>query len=245
MSLSLPPSRSLNNADGRARRSAAIEEAISWPRPSSGTIDRVLYDVDSRFQVGVRMPGKEADESRTYVNRYDMLPLIWRDGAPKPFDSGFNDICRSLFDVGSSAQMTRSEGPARVFGALLYRASWALDHRRVGSSMRFVPPDGSLSRVVTLPWVRVQTPSAEHDFPVSVFLFFLEVLALNEDIKYFARRRTISATGRPNTLQTCARALACGLGSEHPMDFSYALMRGRGVATLTRERAIGYFPELI
>jgi hypothetical protein len=244
MTLSLPPGRGLNNTAGRERRADAIRDAMAFPRPAEGTLDTVIYDVDSRFQVGVRVPGKEADTSRQDVNPYDMLPIIWRDGDPKAFDSGFNDICRTLFDLGSNAQMTRSEGAARTVGALLYRLSWALDHRRAPEEMRYVPTDAALSRISTLPWVRIQTPSAEHDFPVSVFLFFLEVLALNEDVKYFVRRERITSTGRPNTLQTCARALACGLGAEHPMDFSYSLMRGRGVAALTRERAEAYFPEL-
>lgn len=243
MELSLPPGRVLSRA-GRQLRATAISEAMGWPRPSQGTVDRVIYDVDDRFQVGVRMPGKEADPTRRDVNRFDMLPIIWRDGAANPFDSGFNDICRSLFDVGSAAHMTRSEGNARVLGALLYRLSWALDHREIEGRVRYVPTDDAIARVATLPWVRIQTPSTEHDFPVTVFLFFLEVLALNEDMKYFVRRRSITSTGRPNTLQTCARALACGLGAEHPMDFSYSLMRGRGVATLTRDRAVAYFADL-
>lgn len=217
---------------------------MAWTRPPEGTVDNVIYDVDDRFLVGVRMPGKESDPTRQDVNLYDMLPLIWRDGIASPFDSGFNDICRSLFDVGSTAQMSRSESAARTFGALLYRSSWALDHRLVNGRMRYVPTDEALSRIATLPWVRVQTPSLEHDFPVTVLLFFLEVLALNEDVKYFVRRGQLTTTGRPNTLQTCARALACGLGAEHPMDFGYSLMRGRGVAALTRDRAVAYFAEL-
>jgi hypothetical protein len=235
----------MNNQEGRARRLAAITDATSWHRPVwPTTIDRVIYDVDDRFSVGVRMPGKEADPSRQDVNLHDMLPLIWRDGTPSPFDSGFRDICRALFDLGSNAQMTRSERAARTVGTLLYRLSWALDHRTGTFGTRYVPPDEALARISALPWVRVQTPSAEHDFPVSVFLFFLEVLALNEDVKYFGRNDTITKTGRPSTLQTCARALATGLGDEHPMDFSYALMQGRGVAALTRDKAMTYFPEL-
>ncbi len=98
-------------------------------------------------------------------------------------------------------------------------------------------------RLMQLPTTRIETPTSTLDMPASVFLVVLEVLALTEDVKYWflAKERIEGATGRPNTLGTCARALACGLGYEHPMDFAYSLMRGRGVASLTRVKAREYF----
>jgi hypothetical protein len=92
--------------------------------------------------------------------------------------------------------------------------------------------------------VRIQTPSTEHDLSLTTLAFLLDVLALNEDTKYWHLRGSITAIGRPNTLQTCARALACGMDLEHPMEFAYAMTRGRGVATLTRSQAVRYFPSL-
>jgi hypothetical protein len=130
-----------------------------------------------------------------------------------------------------------------MFGALLFRDAWFLDHVHNAGVWRYTPPDEASSAVAGLPQTRIETPTSTIDMPPLVFLGLLEVLALNEDTKYWylANYKITGATGRPNTLQTCARALACGLGDEHPMDFAYALMRGRGVAAMTRTKALAYF----
>jgi hypothetical protein len=101
-----------------------------------------------------------------------------------------------------------------------------------------------------LPTVRVQSSTGPFDVTPVELLHLLEVLALNEDVKYWYKsgdkddERSITSAGRPSTMKTCARALGAGLGDEHPMTFAYALTKGRGVASLARADAVSRFSEL-
>lgn len=247
-SLRLPPGKILKTPASNARRIAAINEAMEWPGTHVAPSATWIYELRGGFSVGAHKPGKEANTSRKWVNAFDMLPLIRQGSSHVGFDSGFGDIFRAMFDVGTLSRHSRQDGAARILGALIYRAAWSLDHKEDPGAPGWrlsLPPDAA-DIIAEMPVLRIQTPSTAQDLPVVVILHFLEVLALNEDVKYFHRNggRLKGSAGRTNTLQTCARALACGLGDEHPMTFAYGLSRGNGVASLQRQTALAYFPAL-
>ena len=106
-SLSLP--RQLNTQERRDVRALTAEEAMSWSVPLEGHADTVVYELADGVAVGVRKPGKEAAFEGSRNNPFDMLPLIFNDGRAAPFDSGFKDLFRCLFDVGTSSRRTRQE----------------------------------------------------------------------------------------------------------------------------------------
>jgi len=242
--LVLPMRRILNSPESRTLRAASIEEAKRWPGDLQQSEETWVYLLKDEYSIGVSKPGKEANPARKYVNPYYMLPLIRRGDERIPFDAGFNDIFRALYDIGAQSVHTRQEEAAKTLGAVLFRAAWCLDHLQANGQVRLKIPLPAFTAIQAMPSKRVQTPSREYDLPALVLLYFLEMLALNEDVKYAYRRGAVGRTGRPSTYQTCTRALACGLGLEHPMIFAYGLSRGNGVATLPRVRAEAYFSAL-
>jgi len=233
----------------RTARAASAAEAAGWLTTAGGTGILQVYEgpsdlLPSGYSVGIRKPGKYASDERALPVPYDMLPIVWTGSTTRGFDAGFNDICRSLWNLGQASQQQRTEDAARLLGALLYRDACFVDHaENDAGDWRYHPPIEAMNVISSLQETRIETLTATHDLPPGVFLSLLEIIALIEDTKYWDRagRKVSGRTGRPNTLSTCARALACGLGYEHPMDFAYALMRGTGVASLTRDRAVSYF----
>jgi hypothetical protein len=226
-------------------RITCIDEAKAWAGTHDSPKETWIYEVD-RHAIGAHKPGKEADPNRTRVNPFDMLPVI-RDGEEVlSFDSGFGDIFRALYDIGSSNRQTSDEEATRLFGALIFRMGWALDHRQESDGRTRLNISGDVRMLLDeMPPQRIRTPSLHHDLPVLTILYFLEVLALNEDTKYFARNGGLKGSqGRTNTMQTCAGALACGLRLDHPMNFAYRLSRGNGVAGMSRNDAVRNFPAL-
>jgi hypothetical protein len=253
MSLSLPGKR-LGTVESRSRREQAILESKTWPAPAKRTRFYPLYDHSDGLRQGARVgatkPGKETNPKRKYPNPFDMTPTAKLGGKLRPFDAGFGDVFRALYDLGASTVHQPQEPAARDVGALIFRNAWMLDHVSKAGVLRYGPPVASTG-LSTLPPIRVQSSSGPFDVSATELLFLLEVLALNEDVKYWYRsgarnlnRKVRGRTGRPSTLLSCSRALSCGLGDEHPMKFAYDLTKGRGVASLNLASALARFPSL-
>ena len=80
---------------------------------------------------------------------------------------------------------------------------------------------------------------------VEVFLKTLELLLVNEDLKF--GKMKVGDGGRPNTLATLISVLAVGAGERSVPSLAYSLGLGRGVvplSRLTRDEAIRLFPDL-
>jgi hypothetical protein len=233
-SLSLPPGNLGPLA--RPRKLAAIDEAVLWPRgPAFG--DRVftrVYEFPSLgFEVGVEKPGKEVFENPPNVN--DMLPSIYQHGRRW-------DLAPSFFDLYQEFQLISREArgqPLELMGCLLYRASYMLDHEFVDGGWRWKPPEDVMQTI---------TESIPHmaGLPVEVFLTMVEVVALQEDVKYQTLGYDVSkGAGRTNNLQTCAHLIAAFLGRINIVRFAGSLARPpAGVAPLPQTRAKAVFPLL-
>ena len=79
-----------------------------------------------------------------------------------------------------------------------------------------------------------------------VFMYLVEVLALNEDVKYDFRGRVLAeGYGRQNNLLTCAHLIAVLLDRLPLVDFAGGMARPpTGLSPITQSGARAAFPML-
>lgn len=210
----------------RPAREAMLEEARTWPRgdlsdysPEVPSVQRgvrnqvhtVIYQSDG-LEVGIFAPGKEASNqssTKSYVgdrgpkpNHNDMLPIITRNGARvDEVDLTFGQI----FDLMGQCAKSSEEG-LLILAAMLYRNGFCLDHSISGGEVRLDIPPYSLS-------VLKSEMSHLGEFPIETFIYFMDVLAMNEDAKVHALgREKFERYGRTNTLLTFTHVIAVLLG---------------------------------
>ena len=210
----------------RLPRQAMLEEARKWPRgdlpdycsevPSikSGVreqVHTVIYQ-SNELEIGIFAPGKEASNKSTtkaYVgdrgpkpNHNDMLPIITVDG------NRIDDIDLTfgqMFDIlGKCAK--KSEEGLLILSAMFYRNGFCLDHTINNGTVRLHIPAYSLL-------VLKKEISHIGEIPVEAFIYFMDVLAMNEDAKVHALGRVkFERYGRTNTLLTFTHVIAVLIG---------------------------------
>lgn len=210
----------------RTPRQAMLEEARTWPRgdlpdyssevPSvqrgvGNQIHTAIYQSDD-LEIGVFAPGKEASNkssTKSYVgdrgpkpNHNDMLPIITRNGnRVDEVDLTFGQ----MFDLLGQCAKSSDDG-LLILAAMLYRNGFCLDHTISGGEVRLNIPPYSLS-------VLKSEMSHLGDFPIESFIYFMDVLAMNEDAKVHALgREKFERYGRTNTLLTFTHVIAVLLG---------------------------------
>ena len=127
-----------------------------------------------------------------------------------------------------------------LLACLFYRAAFMLDHEELEPGCwRYSPPDNVLNEIES------SVPEMA-GFPTRVFLHLVEMIALNEDVKYRTLGKNIqSGTGRTNNLSTCAHIRAYLLGRVSLVELLGAFARQPpGVAPLTQTAARELFPML-
>ena len=210
----------------RPIRQAMLEEARTWPRgdlpdyskdiPSvrkgvRNQIHTILYEADG-LETGVFAPGKEASNKSTtksYVgdrglkpNHNDMLPIITKKG--KRIDD-VDLTFGQMFDLLGQCAKSSEDG-LLILGAMLYRNGFCLDHNHSDGQVRLEIPSYSLS-------VLKKEMSHLGEFPIETFIYFMDVLAMNEDAKVHALgREKFERYGRTNTLLTFTHVIAVLLG---------------------------------
>ena len=210
----------------RPARQAMLEEARTWPRgnlpdyssevPSvqrgiRKQVHTIIYQSD-RFEIGIFAPGKEASNkssTKSYVgdrgpkpNHNDMLPIITRNGnRVDEVDLTFGQ----MFDLLGQCAKSSEDG-LLILAAMLYRNGFCLDHSISGDEVRLHTPPYSLS-------VLKNEMSHLGDFPIETFIYFMDILAMNEDAKVHALGRDkFERYGRTNTLLTFTHVIAVLLG---------------------------------
>lgn len=220
--LSLPPGAL--NVRAIPLREASVQEAIGWP--NGPTVSAQVYTEIYRIglhSVGVRKPGKEAE--RPNPNVHDMLPAVAVGGADSGLLPTFQDIFLALENV-----VAVDHEAAEVLAALLFRQAFMLDHHPdVNGHIRLRLPGSFALFEQRIPTIQ--------GLPSRVYIHFLDVLALNEDVKYLPGRVGAARNaGRTNCLMTCAHVLAVGLGLQTLSGFIGKMTRtkmspiGQGVA---------------
>lgn len=210
----------------RPPRQAMLEEARTWPRgdlpnyssevPSVQKGERkqvhtVIYQSDG-LEIGIFAPGKEASNkssTKSYVgdrgpkpNHNDMLPIITKDGERiDEVDLTFGQ----MFDILGQCAKSSEDG-LLILGAMLYRNGFCLDHTIEEGMVRLEIPTYSLS-------ILKNEMSHLGEFPIETFIYFMDVLAMNEDAKVHALGRDkFERYGRTNTLLTFTHVIAVLLG---------------------------------
>jgi len=210
----------------REPRQAMLHEARKWPRgdlpdyssevPSVQTginnqIHTIIYRTDE-FDIGIFAPGKEASNkssTKSYVgdrgpkpNHNDMLPVITKNG--KRIDE-VDLTFGQMFDLLGKCAKESEEG-LLILAAMLYRNGFCLDHTIESENVRLEIPGYSLS-------VLKNEMSHIGDFPIETFIYFMDILAMNEDAKVHALgREKFERYGRTNTLLTFTHVIAVLLG---------------------------------
>ena len=193
----------------RSRRVEMTAEAIGWPKGKNQGKRKIteIYKADD-FIIAVGKPGKEAASDfkrKHYItgvvtnNRNDMNPFVMRNGKKVGDDLTFEAMFEQIEHL-MHADMFGLE----LLGMLIFRMAFMLDHQQnAQGSWRYIPP--SQSMVVLnkcLPKIG--------DVPAEVFLYFLDVLALNEDVKVhtMGHENAKHDYGRINTLLTFAHLIS-------------------------------------
>ncbi len=206
--LALPPGLKLSPF-ARARRIEITKEAIGWPKGKSQGKRKIteLYKA-GHFVVAVGKPGKEAAldfKRKHYItgvetnNRNDMNPFVMENGKKVGNDLTFEAMFEQI-EHFMHADMFGLE----LSGTLIFRMAFMFDHQKdAQGNWRYIPPRQSLL-VLNKRLPRVG------DVPAEVFLYFLDVLALNEDVKVhtLGHENAKYDYGRVNTLLTFAHLIA-------------------------------------
>ena len=222
------------------RRIEALIEALGFPK-GEGQNTRIMTELykDGVFTVAVGKPGKEAapDFKRTHYktgvtmkNANDMNPSVLERGKRRDEDLTFSDLFEQIEHL-IRADMLGLE----LLGTLIFRMAFMLDHiQNATGKWRYEPPKN------TLAMLRKRIPDVG-TVPVKVFLYFLDVLALNEDVKMhtLGHENAEHDYGRINTLLTFAHLIGVFLGRCSLAKFAGTFARPpAGMAPLPKIRRI-------
>lgn len=231
----------------RSRRLEAVNEALTWEKGSSQVNRKVkkLYFLED-YIIGVAKPGKEAApdyrECTHYITRQktnnpnDMLPVIFKSGKMIDEILSFEDIFERIEKLMHSDLFG-----LELMGMLLFRAAFMVDHRKEeGKYWRYYPPIKSTAILEE----RIPLVSG---IPVRVFLHFLEVLSLNEDVKVYTLGYNDFRQdyGRINTLLTLVHLIAVLLNRKSLAKFAGSFARPpAGIAPIPKTKITEVFPLL-
>ena len=187
----------------RARRVEMTTEAIGWPKGENQEKRKIteIYKIGD-FVIAVGKPGKEAApdfKRKHYItgvitnNRNDMNPFVMENGKKVGNDLTFEAMFEQIEHL-MHADMFGLE----LLGMLIFRMAFMLDHQKdAKGNWRYIPPTQTIL-VLNKCLPKIGDVSAE------VFLYFLDVLALNEDVKVhtMGHENAKFDYGRINTLLT-------------------------------------------
>lgn len=228
---------------GKQKRLDRIAEAIGWPQGTQERrLKKVIWSNADGYAVSLSKPGKEAaygymrcryKDGHSGNNPNDMLPLVSFKRRISE-NASFSDIFRELF-------LVRDMVAGELFGALLYRSAFMLDHRKdTDGNWRYVPNPEAIREIS-------KTIKTLYQVSIEAFLHYLDALAWNEDVKYHTLGYDVmQGYGRVNSLLTCAHIVAVAAGR---VEF-YALAGGFsrppiGVSAISQTAALEAFPTLI
>lgn len=200
-------------SSAKEKREKFVAEAISWDSGPNQE-NRVYTEVYSSgdYSIGVGKPGKEANPNykgfRNYKtgikgnNPHDMNPHILLNGKKIEKDLTFEGIFGEI-------EMMKKDNlfGLEIFGMLIYRMAFMLDHQKDDKgNWRYSPPE----EIINLLEEKIPKVSEK---PIRAFLYFLDVLGINEDIKVTQGGHGVSQDyGRINTLLTFCHLVAVILG---------------------------------
>lgn len=224
----------------RPRRQEMLNEALVWPKGKS-QINRKITKVyrSNDYVIAVGKPGKEAApdfKRRHYTtgeivnNPNDMNPFVMKKDKKIGDDLTFEALFEQIEHL-MRADMLGLE----LLGTLIFRLAFMLDHTKDAKGhWRYIPPPKALE-------VLLKRIPVIGDTPSDVFLYFLDVLALNEDVKMhtLGHENARHDYGRVNTLLTFAHLIAVLLNRRSLAKFAGAFARPpSGMAPLPKIKGL-------
>lgn len=223
-----------------------VNEAIGWPKGPNQT-QRKTHKIYSfgNYYIGVEKPGKEAVEDykgctnfitkEKINNKNDMLPVIYYNELKQEKNYTFEDIFHGI------ELLMRSDLIAlEILGMVLFRMAFTLDHKET--------PEGnhrlSINPTV-INFLKEKIPTIL-DVPTEIYVYYLDVLALNEDVKYFTLHYNPELKadyGRVNTLLTLVNLIAVILNKKSISEFAGSFARPPvGISAIQKTKITKYFP---
>ena len=224
-----------------------VDEAIAFSEGESRNQAEkdgktTLYKIKD-YEICVLKPGKEKFEfnktnknysdGRKTNNPNDMTPTIYKSNIRYEKNLTFGQIWENFEKFKDLDKQEYLE----VLGAVLFRQAWMLDHHKEDDCWRWVAPEHSMNFLEENE-IEIEGMSTE------AFLYFLEVLALQESVKYFTLGYTKKdkKVGRVNNVLTGCHFIAV-LMNKAPI-WTFAGRLSTGVAPITQKNGPIYFPPL-
>lgn len=227
----------------KEKREKYVKEAISWKsgKDQEHRKTTIVYDFGD-WKVAVGKPGKEADPNYKAFRNYktgskgsnpnDMNPQILFKRKRIEKDLTFQEIFQEIEDIKKEDLFG-----LEVFGMLVFRMAFMLDHKENSKGRVRYSPDNELIEIL-----QGRIPEVS-DKKIKPFLFYLDVLGLNEDIKVNEGGHGLSGDyGRINTLLTFAHLIAVLLDRTRLFKFAGQFSRPpSGMAPIPKTRRGGIF----
>lgn len=154
-----------------------------------------------------------------------------------------------------------------LFGTLLFRSAFNMDHKMENGKWRLTIPSnslGTIERVLPNKKMKFTDGDVPVEFTVSSLFYFFDILGINEDIKVHAKGRVsdfmepttwkqyednknptkIVINGRSNTLLTYCQIIAIMLSRDSVGSGMIGYQRGMGMYPMNISNALDYFPLL-
>ena len=179
-----------NGKDFIEKRAILIEEAINFPQ---GTREKqkksVVAKIDNGKEAYFLKPGKET--IRKAPNLHDMFPNVSND-----FDKwAFERIWEYLIKISVIQQAAFKQ-----ILVLLYRLCYYTDHEFINNKLRYKPSAQILGHIDNLEKFVLKAGFQEKfktsEVGLLEFLYFIDLLAWNEDVKYHNSKNKADFTGK-------------------------------------------------
>lgn len=226
-----------SDSESGRRRRHNIEWIRNLPRTGLSANLRERQLLIATTQAGeclyIQFPGRESQRVGANIYPYDFFPVIIKQNGTRGQDLGFTDIFNGFQDSLTQPKFIR------LLAVLFYRMAFMVDHSLSDNHPRLrsrlidqsqddinIHEEGEIEvepfykytpdRNI-LNWISNRIPKICH-MSLEGFLWYCELLAWNEDSKYFYKtvergnKNWIGATGRVNTLLTVVRVLGYILG---------------------------------
>lgn len=224
-----------------SRRRESIDEAISLDSGENKNNQKITeYYSFRNNSIVVGKPGKEAEKEykgKLGDNYNDMTPKLLIDGIEHKNNFGFDDIFELLFQISKIDSKS-----LELIGCILLRAAYMLDHKRnEEGNWRLNLPLEVMHKI------EKKIPEIE-GIPISALIYLLDVIALNEDVKYFTLGKNDElkeGTGRRNNLLTYCNLIGVLLERVKFSKFAGSFARlPVGISAIAQKATLEVFPML-
>ncbi len=245
---------------GNSKIGSAVERAIAWRlgeinHVSNTLINRnlqLMYE-SSGFQVALGKPGKEYFLDKRQ-NVHDMKPTLVLDGSEYDYSPTFTQIFDDFQQIANSTSES-AEFALVTIACLLFKAAYLLEHEYSNESLdqngvplfKWTPSKVVLSTLLNeWPTITAGRKVDSVEIPTDVYLYLLDCLAYNEDVKYQgAFKAKTKNTGRRNNLLTVVHVIAVVLGRASIAELIGKATQQRGVSPIQNRKAYEVFPWLV